>query len=493
MNHINSKTRIIVVEDIPTDLRSLTSLLKAQGYEVQGATEGMSALSKISLHCPDLILLHNTLPDMDSYELCARLKTNQQTGDIPIIFICGLDEVEERGRAFEVGGADYIFTPFQPAEVLARVKTHLTLRGLQQVCQNQGQPWPAESSPELQAQQNEAAVPIEGASLIAQEALPLNGSAPSFNKGVGLPASLRILVAEDNPTNQKLALRMLDRLGYNADVVSDGRGVIETLARQPYDVVFMDLQMPEMDGLEATRQIRQRWPNGSGPRIIALTAEVALQERDACLAAGADDFIGKPMRLEDLVAALQKCQPGTPPPNPLPYVREGESEVAPAREGGSEVALPLNAFPYARKGRAEVTPPANPPSSLKDDESRREGACLGVLEPKALAKLQAMVGGQNSLVLALIESTLQDAPQLLRQMRQALETEDPKALKLAAHTLKSLANNFGAAALATICKELESMGKAGTFEGAEEQIGQAETEYEQVRSALEMVRTTYQS
>jgi HPt (histidine-containing phosphotransfer) domain-containing protein len=104
-----------------------------------------------------------------------------------------------------------------------------------------------------------------------------------------------------------------------------------------------------------------------------------------------------------------------------------------------------------------------------------------------------MVGGQTGLVVALIESTLQDAPQLLRQMRQALTTEDPKALKLAAHTLKSLANNFGAAALATICKELESMGKAATFEGAEEQIGQAETEYEQVRSALETVRTTYQS
>ncbi len=115
---------------------------------------------------------------------------------------------------------------------------------------------------------------------------------------------LRILLAEDNAVNQKLALRLLQQMGYRADVASNGIEAIECVARQTYDVVLMDVQMPEMDGLEASRRIAARWQTGARPRIVAMTANAMQGDREACLAAGMDDYITKPIRVDALVEAL---------------------------------------------------------------------------------------------------------------------------------------------------------------------------------------------
>jgi signal transduction histidine kinase/ActR/RegA family two-component response regulator len=116
---------------------------------------------------------------------------------------------------------------------------------------------------------------------------------------------LRILLAEDNLVNQKLALRLLSLMGYRADVASNGTQAVESLERYRYDVVLMDVQMPELDGLEATRRIVQRWPDGQRPRIVAMTANAMQGDREACLAAGMDDYLTKPIRQDQLVRALQ--------------------------------------------------------------------------------------------------------------------------------------------------------------------------------------------
>jgi CheY-like chemotaxis protein len=116
---------------------------------------------------------------------------------------------------------------------------------------------------------------------------------------------LRILLAEDNATSQKVATVMLKRLGYGVDTVANGVEALDALERQHYDVVLMDVRMPEMDGLEATRAIRQRWPN-NGPKVIAVTAHALEGDREKCIEAGMDDYIPKPMKLEDLKAVLKR-------------------------------------------------------------------------------------------------------------------------------------------------------------------------------------------
>ena len=116
---------------------------------------------------------------------------------------------------------------------------------------------------------------------------------------------LRILLAEDNVVNQKLALRILQQMGYRADLASNGIEAIESVQRQTYDVVLMDVQMPEMDGLEASRKINARWRAQDRPRIIAMTANAMQGDRDMCLAAGMDDYLTKPIRVERLVEALR--------------------------------------------------------------------------------------------------------------------------------------------------------------------------------------------
>ena len=115
---------------------------------------------------------------------------------------------------------------------------------------------------------------------------------------------LRILLAEDNVVNQKLALRLLQQMGYRADVAGNGIEAIECVARQRYDVVLMDVQMPEMDGLEASRRIVARWKSEERPRIVAMTANAMQGDREECLAAGMDDYVTKPFRVDALVTAL---------------------------------------------------------------------------------------------------------------------------------------------------------------------------------------------
>jgi CheY-like chemotaxis protein len=164
--------------------------------------------------------------------------------------------------------------------------------------------------------------PIKPAQLhkVLKEILPETDTLPKGDVLSGQPAKslamatgvdqpiqnkpLRILLAEDNVSSQKVALTMLKKLGHRADVVANGIEALQSLKRRHYDVVLMDLKMPEMDGLEATRIIRQRWPD-DGPKIIAITAYALEGDREKCLEAGMNDYIAKPVQKEDLARALK--------------------------------------------------------------------------------------------------------------------------------------------------------------------------------------------
>ena len=145
-------------------------------------------------------------------------------------------------------------------------------------------------------------------SLLAHDEAPKPATAPvkpTLDPGMAARHPLRVLLAEDNVVNQKLAMRLLQQMGYRADLASNGIEAIECVERQIYDVVLMDVQMPEMDGLEASRQITRRWPAAERPRIIAMTANAMQGDREMCIAAGMDDYVTKPIRVDQLVEALQ--------------------------------------------------------------------------------------------------------------------------------------------------------------------------------------------
>jgi signal transduction histidine kinase/DNA-binding response OmpR family regulator/HPt (histidine-containing phosphotransfer) domain-containing protein/HAMP domain-containing protein len=285
------------------------------------------------------------------------------------------------------------------------------------------------------------------------------GRKPRFDAGMGQRLPLRILVAEDNVINQQVALSFLERLGYRADVAANGLEALLSLRRQPYDVVLMDVQMPEMDGLEATRRIRQLSPSElaaeAQPRIIAMTANAMREDYDICLAAGMDDYMSKPVQVEELVRALGQCRPRRP------RVPRRPSEVA-------------------RPPLVEKLGPAEPAVSPVSPE---------VLDPRALQRVRATLGKQADRMLPeLIEEFYQDANRLLDEARQALEQGQADDLRRASHTLKSTSATFGAMALSAVARELEHLAREGVLEGAAGQIARAEDEFARAKTALETMR-----
>jgi CheY-like chemotaxis protein/HPt (histidine-containing phosphotransfer) domain-containing protein len=280
-----------------------------------------------------------------------------------------------------------------------------------------------------------------------------------FDAGMGRRLPLRILVAEDNVINQQVALSFLERLGYRADVAANGLEVLSSLQRQPYDVVLMDVQMPEMDGLEATRCIRQLSPSElaaeAQPRIIAMTANALREDCDICLAAGMNDYVSKPVQVEELVRALNRCRPRRQkaPRKPLEVVE-----------------------PPAVEALAPVEPPV-------------KAASPEVLDPRALERLRATLGKQAARMLPeLIERFYRDADRLLGQARQALEQGQAEDLRRVAHTLKSTSATFGAMALSAIARELEHLARDGMLGEAAGQIARAEAEFARAKTALETMR-----
>ncbi|MFO1068865.1 MAG: response regulator [Geminicoccaceae bacterium] len=154
---------------------------------------------------------------------------------------------------------------------------------------------------------------------------------------------LRILVADDHATNRKLARLVLARLGYEPDVVNDGRAALSALERQRFDVVLMDVQMPGMDGIEATAEIRRRWQDDR-PYIVAMTANAMQGDREACLAAGMDDYVSKPVQVEELVAALRRSRGGDAS-DPTVIVAARPVARAPARPSAAPAARPCSTRP----------------------------------------------------------------------------------------------------------------------------------------------------
>jgi CheY-like chemotaxis protein/HPt (histidine-containing phosphotransfer) domain-containing protein len=245
-------------------------------------------------------------------------------------------------------------------------------------------------------------------------------------------SSLRILLAEDNAMNQKVALRLLERLGYRADVVWNGVEALAALERQHYDVVLMDVQMPELDGLDASRRICERWPPENRPRIIAMTANALPEDREACFAAGMNDYVAKPIRGDELAAALDRARP----------LRDGD-----AGPGENEISL----------------------------------------EAAALQNLRDL--GGTTFLTEVVDVFLADAPALITSLRSSLEHGDAEELRRAAHTLKTNGTTLGAAAFAELCRTVEQHAKDHRLDGVAQLVDQIEQEYRGLEEALATLRS----
>ncbi|MFN2506591.1 MAG: response regulator [Acidimicrobiales bacterium] len=234
----------------------------------------------------------------------------------------------------------------------------------------------------------------------------------------------RILLAEDNMVNQKVAVLFLGRLGHRADVAGNGNEVLEALERAPYDLILMDVRMPEMDGLEATRRIRAR-TDLVQPWIVAMTASVFAEDRDACMEAGMDDFVAKPVRPEDLEAALLRAG-------------SAAADAAGAAEGAPSVS-----------GTRVPAPPA--------------------VDFTVLPRLLRGLGDRAPIAEGrLIDTYLGELSRLVAALRRALDEGDREAMHRAVHSLKSSSANMGALHLSDLCADLEDRTRTAVPEDAAE-------------------------
>lgn len=257
------------------------------------------------------------------------------------------------------------------------------------------------------------------------------------DSGMARAHPLRILIAEDNPTNQRLALLNLEQFGYDADVVSNGLEAIDALKGKPFDVVLMDIQMPELDGLQTTGRIRGEFPSERQPFIIALTANAMDGDRQECMRAGMDDYISKPFTPDELKRALIRAH-----------------------------------------GKAGKRYPAVRPEPVTAAET-------GSLNPSAITRLRSTLGKRVAVVLPeLIDTFLRDADVFVGNARGYVRDNNAPELRRAAHTLKGNLYNFGADALAPVLQELEQLAKEGDLTGTNSLIDRVEAEYPIYRAAI---------
>jgi CheY-like chemotaxis protein len=267
-----SGLRVLVVDDNATNRRILREQLRSWGCRPEEAASGRKALAMLAA-APDvdgfdLVLLDMQMPELDGEQTARLIKREQRTASIPLVLLSSLGARASRAEMLRRGFAASVSKPIHQSTLFNVLVEVLALEPQHE--------WPPEPTGELR-------------------------QAPALG--------LRLLLAEDNLVNQKVAIRLLERLGCEVDSVANGREVLVALERSSYDAVLMDLEMPEMDGFAATAEIRRRESHaGTHLPIIAMTAHAMEGDRARCLAAGMDDYVSKPVGVRELSEALLRVR-----------------------------------------------------------------------------------------------------------------------------------------------------------------------------------------
>jgi len=409
---------VLIVDDNATNRLILTRQTESWGMIPLALSSGMEALTHLHRNAAfDLAILDMQMPEMDGLELAREIRQYGSLKDIralstmPLVMLTSIGQRDLGTQGIEF--AAYLTKPVKPSplyDALLRIFV------------------------EQQAQQ-------------VSTRRHVSPTQVRFDPEMAKSRPLHILLADDNTINQKVALRMLERVGYRAEVAANGIEVLEALNRHSYDVVLMDIQMPEMDGIEATKRIRKEWLPEQQPRIIAVTANALKGDRERYLKAGMDDYISKPVQMKALVEALERCEPLAKRVN-RPVITK------------DSMALPVN---------GHILMHENSPINVE-----RLKAYLGEDALEFLIELAPMF--------------LESAPKHLSSLYRAVSQGDSDMLFKAAHTLKGSSASIGAIPLSKLSKQVEQVGRDGSLADVVPKIKLLEAEYERVKEVL----TAYQ-
>ncbi|HLH21544.1 MAG TPA: response regulator [Chloroflexota bacterium] len=411
-----SGVRALVVDDNATNRRILAEQLASCGVVSEGAEDGPRGLALIGAAAQDgapyaLAILDMQMPGMDGLELARRIKADPATAATRLVLLTSLGR-GNRQEETAAGIAAALTKPVRQAQLFAVLSE--VLRG--DVAASSGAP--------------------RGTDRLPSQPVPL--PAADLPPAPAAAAATRILVVEDSAINQQVALGMLRRLGYRADAVANGLEAIDSLARIPYAAVLMDCQMPDMDGFEASVEIRRREGGARHIPIIAMTGNAMEGDRERCLAAGMDGYISKPVRVEELQQALER------------WLRSPDPPLA--------------------AGSAALTPSGGAPVTL--DET----------------VLTELASGEPDVVAELIDQFAGEAAARGQAVRTALMARDAAALRQAAHLLKGEAGSIGARELEAACGRLEALARGGTLGDDRHLLAAFDAAFETTLAALRAFR-----
>jgi two-component system sensor histidine kinase/response regulator len=398
--------RVLIVDDNATNRRILSKHLSSWGVESENVEDGTSALERMRAATErgepyDLAILDMQTPGMDGMELARQTKADLAISSARLVLLTSMGDRGEGEEARLTGIEAYLTKPIKQSELYDTIAMVM-------------------------------GAPEDETTTVERDTLFITRH--SLREAEAQPRA-RVLVAEDNVVNQKVAVRMLEKLGYRTDVAANGLEAVAALSHIPYAAVLMDVQMPEMDGYEATAEIREREDAARHTPVIAMTANAMQGDREKALMAGMDDYISKPVKAQELDNVLKRWI----------------------------------SHPDTSSAQGEVTYAADDP-----------------LDRSVLAGLRELQeGGEPDLLAELAKLFLEEAPFKIKGMHEATERSDASSLGWVAHALKGSCDNMGARRMAQICAELQDVGTSENLARAPGLLDQLESEFDRVRSALE--------
>ena len=402
---ILSHASILVVDDNETNRIILVEMLARWGMQVataKNAREALEILTRSGNRDPhfDAVISDLQMPHMDGFEFVENIRKSVQFGQIPVLMLSSSAQQGEHEHCRQLGISAYLAKPIQPSELLDAILNALSLHA--------GEPSEA----------------LDKTHDKTQEVLPQS----DWRQG------MKVLLAEDNAVNRTLATRLLQKHGHTVVVVENGRQAVEALERETVDLVLMDVQMPEMDGLEATAAIREKEKKtGDHLPIIALTAHAMKGDREKCLAAGTDDYLTKPIRTADLFAAVER-------------LRNTKTDATPAAPATTN-PLGTNAF--------DIDAPLS------------------------------HVEGDRDLLDEIVRIFAEQCPKTMYEIQNAIRAADLPVLERAAHSLKGSASNLCAIGVTQSAAELEESARSGDSSRSRELFEALESEVAKLLRELE--------